>query len=380
MALKPIKVSELNAYVARILKTDPLLINVRVTGEVSGVNYHRNGMVYFDLKDDSSKIACKVSRGKTPVLPFRITDGMEVIITGTIDVYEKTGTYSLWVNDIEEKGLGKLAEEFLRMKEKLEKEGLFDPKYKKQLPAFPARIGIVTSPGGAAVKDILKNITARNSFVDVMIYPAAVQGTGAAEQIARAIDTANRLHPETDILIVGRGGGSMEELSPFNEECVARSIFASKIPVISAVGHEIDFSIADLVADVRAETPTKAGVIAVPDTGELADEIEILKRQFFRELENRFMYSELMTDRIRQEMLNSLKERLLKNERAVEEYRLSLELSDPSKIVEKGYAVIRDVNGKPVTGIAGMEIGDRYNINMKDGKAGSVIESLSAEV
>ena len=265
MAVKPVKVSQLNGYIKRVLQSDPLLGNVSVIGEISNLKYHGSGHVYFTLKDEASKISCFLPYEYRKDLRYELSDGMEIIATGYIYLYERGGTYSLNVREIAVEGVGNLMAAFERLKDKLSKEGLFDENYKKPIPFFPRKIAVITSETGAAVRDIIKIIRSRNNIVDVLVYPCLVQGPGAAAEIADAIEAVNRLFPETDTIIVGRGGGSLEELWAFNEEIVARSIFASRIPVISAVGHETDFTIADFVADKRAETPTAAAQMAAPD-------------------------------------------------------------------------------------------------------------------
>ena len=268
MAIKPVSVSQLNGYIKRILQTDPLLGNVSVVGEVSNLKYHGSGHVYFTLKDANSKISCFLPHDRAEALRYELSEGMEITASGYIYLYERGGSYSLNIRDIEVAGLGNLAIAFEKLKSKLEAEGLFDPAKKKAIPSFPEKIAVVTSETGAAVRDILKIIKNRNNYVDVLIYPVLVQGPAAAGEIAAAINHINEKWPDTDTIITGRGGGSMEELWAFNEEIVARAIYASAIPVISAVGHETDFTIADFVADRRAETPTAAAHMAVPDINE----------------------------------------------------------------------------------------------------------------
>ncbi|MBR6499939.1 MAG: exodeoxyribonuclease VII large subunit, partial [Firmicutes bacterium] len=252
MGLKPVSVSRLNAYIKRILQSDPILGNVSVIGEISNLKYHSTGHVYFTLKDEDSKISCFLSSEQRRHLRYELDNGMEITATGYIYLYERGGSYSLNVNNIEISGLGDLQIAFQQLKEKLQKEGLFDSKYKKPLPAFPKRIAVVTSATGAAVRDVISIISGRTQMTDILVCPCLVQGPEAARDIARTIEAVNAQCPDVDVMIVGRGGGSMEELWAFNEEIVARAIFLSKIPVISAVGHETDFTIADFVADRRA--------------------------------------------------------------------------------------------------------------------------------
>ncbi len=243
MALKPVSVTQLNEYISRVLTTDPLLGNIRVTGEITNLKYHSTGHVYFSIADENSKINCFFPVSYVKNLRIKLYDGLKVIINGYINVYKKGGTYTLFVRSIESCGEGDLAAAFELLKKKLDAEGLFAQEHKKPIPAFPRKIGIVTSETGAALQDILKIIKGRTSLVDILIFPVLVQGPDAAADIASALDRINETFHDIDTLIVGRGGGSAEDLWPFNEECVARAIYRSRIPVISAVGHEIDFTI-----------------------------------------------------------------------------------------------------------------------------------------
>ena len=269
MAAKPVKVSQLNAYIKRILQSSPVLSNVTVIGEVSNLKFHSSGHVYFSLKDEKGKISCFLPADIAVSMDKSIEEGTEAVVTGYIYLYERGGSYSINVKTIEKSGTGNLAAEFEKLKKKLEAEGLFDRSAKKPLNPFPRRVAVVTSDTGAAVHDIIKIIRSRNRYVDILVCPVLVQGPSAASDISSMITELNEKCPDTDVIITGRGGGSMEELWAFNEESVARAIAASDIPVISAVGHETDFTIADFAADVRAETPTAAAVLAVPDINEL---------------------------------------------------------------------------------------------------------------
>ena len=265
MAVKPVKVSQLNGYIKRILQTDPILGNVSVVGEISNLKFHGSGHVYFSMKDEGSRLNCFLPSERAESLRYELSEGMEITASGYIYLYERGGSYSLNIRDIEVAGLGNLSIAFEKLKEKLGKEGLFDAEHKKEIPFFPEKIAVVTSESGAAIRDILKIIKNKNNYVDILIYPVLVQGPAAAGEIAEAICDINENCPDVDTIIVGRGGGAMEELWAFNEEIVARSIYNSNIPVISAVGHETDVTISDFVADRRAETPTAAANLAVPD-------------------------------------------------------------------------------------------------------------------
>jgi exodeoxyribonuclease VII large subunit len=259
-------ISELNETVHDLL--EDALPSLWVSGEISNLYIQSSsGHIYFSLKDERAQVRCAMFRAHNNQLTFQIKNGMQVVVQAHVSLYEARGDYQLIVQSMEQAGAGLLQQKFLALKAKLEKEGLFDQQHKKALPPFPRCIGVVTSPSGAAIHDILSVLQRRNPFVSIIIYPTQVQGAEAPEQIVRAITTANERH-ECDLLIIGRGGGSLEDLWAFNDEAVARAIFASSIPTISAVGHEIDFTIADFVADHRAPTPSAAAEIAVPSITE----------------------------------------------------------------------------------------------------------------
>ena len=369
MPLKPISVSQLNEYISRVLVTDPLLGNVTVKGETSGVKYHQSGHVYFSLVDDRARVNCFLNRELAADLRFRVADGMEVTIVGSVSVYQKGGSYSLYVRSLETEGAGSLQLAFEEMKQKLSAEGLFDPAKKKPLPFFPDHIGIVTSETGAAIRDMMKNIKPRNNHVSVTVFPVLVQGDAAAGQIARAIRTANEKFPYLDVLIVGRGGGSPEDLWAFNEEVVARAIYGSEIPVISAVGHEIDFTISDMAADVRAETPTKAAVIAVPDLDQLEEELEKRRSLIERQLDNGVMFQELRIDNLIRSMRSALENRIDRRQKDVEKLRMQLELNDRRKILENGYSILEDEAGRVMTDAGELQTGGVYRVRLARGSA-----------
>ncbi len=400
MALKPIKVSQLNKYIGRVMQTDPILGNVSVIGEISNLKYHSSGHVYFTLKDDAGKLNCFVTGSVEKNIRSQLADGMEVITAGYISVYEKGGYYSLNVRDIQVSGEGELALAYKAMYERLFGEGIFDASHKKQLPLFPKKVCVITSPTGAAVRDIIKIIKSRNNVVDVMVYPCVVQGDGAAVQIASAIDDVNARFNDTDVMIVGRGGGSLEELWAFNEEIVARSIYASDIPVISAVGHETDFSISDYAADVRAETPTAAAALAVPDTFRLMNELDKLSdtmlshikrmRDMKAESLKRYqphmlsvMFSKRvtnalhMTERLSDSIKNSIISRLMTASASVEKYGIMLDAGDPQHIINRGYAVIHDAESdRMISDAAQLTDGMNIKLRVRKGEAAAEITGV----
>ena len=369
MALKPVTVSQLNEYISRVIGTDPLLGAVVLKGENSNLKYHGSGHVYFSIIDATSKINCFLPRDYAMSLHYPLEDGMEVTLTGSVSVFKKNGTYSLYVKIVEVSGEGNLAIAFEKMKEKLSKEGLFDQSHKKPIPKYPNKIGIVTSATGAAVKDILKILKGRNHLVDVMIFPVLVQGEAASADIAAMLDYINENFDDIDTLIVGRGGGSADDLWAFNEENVARAIYRSEIPIISAVGHEIDFTIADLVADLRAETPTAAAQLVVPDTEQMRKQMEDLKEHLYIQLSNKLMYHRLLIDNLAKEMKNCLNGQIAKLENELTQSKLLLEENNPTQILENGYSVLTDEDGKVISAISQLCEKQEYKITLQDGFA-----------
>ena len=307
-------VSQLTAEIKTIL--DRNFEHLWVEGEISNLRLPGSGHLYFTLKDESAQLRAVMFRLQNRLLKFRPEDGLQVICYGRLTVYETRGEYQIVLDHMEPKGLGALQLAFEQLKERLSKEGLFDPDHKKPLPHLPQRIGIVTSPTGAAIRDILQIIDRRFANVHILLYPVRVQGAGAAQEIAQAIDELNRW-PGIDVMIVGRGGGSLEDLWAFNEEAVARAIFRSQIPVISAVGHEVDFTIADFVADLRAPTPSAAAELVVRNKVELVQSLESLGR--------RLHYAGRTAVENRQERLSSLTHRLVDPRRRLADVRLRLD-------------------------------------------------------
>lgn len=402
MGHSPVKVGQLNQYIGRVLKTDPILSDVSVVGEISNLKFHNSGHVYFSLKDESSRVNCFLPARVLPGIRCPMEEGMEVVASGFISVYERGGYYSLNVTDVEAYGIGQLAEQFEKLKQKLSEEGLFDGEHKKELPFFPETVAVVTSPTGAAVRDILKIIQGRNDVVKVLIYPVLVQGPAAAGEIAAAIDDLNENYPEVDVIITGRGGGSMEELWAFNEEIVARSIFRSEIPVISAVGHETDVTIADFVSDRRAETPTAAAQMAVPDTQQLRESLEYLRQKltenlkllarlsqtrmeaaspeaFAAGLRTRIAYEQMHLDQRMEEMTLMLRSR---QENAAERVRLLgqvVEAASPEGILMRGYSIVTGEDGSIIRKTKELQEGDRIRITAAEGSARAQVLQITEE-
>lgn len=399
MGLKPVPVGQLNNYIGRVLKTDPILSNISVVGEISNLKYHSSGHVYFSLKDDSSRVNCFLSWGNLQNISCPLEEGMEVVAAGFISVYERGGYYSLNVRDIEVNGRGQLAAAFEKLKAKLGEEGLFREEHKKELPFFPLKIAVVTSETGAAVRDIIRTIKNKNKVVYILVYPVLVQGPAASGEISSAIDDINVNHKDVDVIITGRGGGSMEELWAFNEEAVARSIYESEIPVISAVGHETDFTISDFIADRRAATPTAAAEMAVPDTGELEAELDrislemtsdlglaIARRKerlealnptaFARNLKSRILYEQVNADRLIEAMGDAMNNRLVSARNRVEMLREFIESSNPKAILARGYSVVTDNSGKIIRSTDELSEGLGVNIETGNGTAEAVITGI----
>jgi exodeoxyribonuclease VII large subunit len=390
--MQPIKVSQVNSYIKRVLGTDPILSNLLVAGEISNCKYHTNGHVYFTLKDENAAVNCFLPSAALGKLRFKLGDGLGVVCSGFINVYEKGGSYSLNIRDITVEGAGNLAAAFDLLKNKLREEGIFDAEYKKPLPFFPQTIGIVTSATGAAIEDMVKIITARNDFVSVLIYPSLVQGEGAAAEIAAGIAYFNEPNHRADVIIIGRGGGSAEDLWAFNEESLARAVFASEVPVISAVGHETDVSITDFASDVRAETPTAAAALAVPDTyalrGVITDmrnslmagaAIAVARRREMTESRNPYRLKVASQNRIESMRLRARAELItLKNATQSKTTRLRHETDvlyerlnsiNPRKIMELGYAAIMGASGELIHSVKSLGKDEIVNASFADGTA-----------
>jgi exodeoxyribonuclease VII large subunit len=375
---------------------------VWVTGQVGNFRTPASGHCYFTLKDESAQIAAVMWRSVAERLKFQITEGLSVLAQGDVTVYEPRGQYQLSVRRMEPLGVGALQLAFLQLKERLEKEGLFDPARKRPLPSFPRAIALVTSPSGAALRDMLKVIRRRCPSVRVLLAPVRVQGEGAAQEIADAIALVNRLE-DIETMIVGRGGGSIEDLWPFNEEVVARAIVASRIPVISAVGHETDFTISDFVADVRALTPTDAGNLVVPDVRQLAESLKSLGRRMGQAVagcadSSRERLAGLalrcqprrFLDRIRdrEQNLDELCQRLFRDaqralqfqERQLEAFSGRLESLSPLSVLRRGYSItLREPQGACVRDAAQLRPGDLVRTRLSTGQFRSRVETIGDE-
>ena len=359
----PITVSELNEYVRVSLAGDPLLRCIRVTGEISGYKQHISGHRYFSLKDERARIQCVMFRQNAQSLLFQPRDGMRVTITGAVSLFVRDGAYQLYAETMEQQGAGNLFQQFEALKRKLMAEGLFDPARKRELPFRPTVIGVATSKTGAAVRDIIRVAKRRDPGVGIVVAPCSVQGERAADEIVKSIRLLNR-QGQSQVLLVGRGGGSMEDLWPFNEEKVARAIAESRIPVISCVGHETDFTIADFVADVRAATPSMAAEMAGPVRAELENARQALSRRLLRSLESgqrlrrlrleKCMASAALSDPARltagprektalseKRLREAMAKRLSTESARLSELNRTLRAVSPQAVLDRGYAAVK---------------------------------------
>lgn len=390
-------VGQINTYIKNLFQGDFLLSGLYLKGEVSNCKYHSSGHIYFRLKDETGGIACVMFKGnRLAGLRFRLEDGQCVIVGGNISVYERDGSYQMYAREISLDGSGALYEEFERLKARLYEEGLFDFERKKEIPKYPKRVGIVTAPTGAAIQDIRNIARRRNPYVQLILYPAKVQGQGAAESIVKGIQILDRM--QVDTIIIGRGGGSLEDLWAFNEECVARAIFQAKTPIISGTGHEIDTTIADYAADLRAPTPSAACELAIPDQMELLHQLEQFRQrlrllmmrrleqdrqcleQYRLKLENRNPKTRLKQLRLRfEEVSGQLNETM---RRRMEAYKHRLALlrerlhgSSPTGKLVHGYGYL-EIQGKPVTSVTQVTPGDGLQITIHDGRLNTRLESI----
>lgn len=385
-----LKVSQINTYIKSLIDDDINLKNIYITGEISNfTNHYRTGHLYFTLKDEKSAIKAVMFRTSASRLRFEPENGMKVLIRGSVSVFERDGTYQIYCDDMIPEGVGELTIAFEQLKEKLSKEGLFDEEHKKELPQYPARIGVITSPTGAALQDILTVLSRRYPSGEIVFEGVQVQGDSAAPQIAAAIRKFNSLKG-ADVLIVGRGGGSIEDLWAFNEEIVARAIFESEIPVVSAVGHEIDFTIADFVSDMRAPTPSAAAEIVAPDYREIlyaADKtldgmIDVIEKKIYRYRMNLMATQKIISDRSPHRMIefysgcleacytkirNDLKSKVDFYENALMHYTGKLEATSPLKVLARGYSVVFDENMMTVRSVENLKEDDKIKIRLSDG-------------
>lgn len=390
MVSSVLTVSQLNAFVKSLIETDGRLNDFFLSGEISNfTDHYRSGHLYFSLKDEKAVVKAVMFAQAAKRLRFRPQDGMKVIVRGRVSVYEASGQYQLYVNDMQPDGVGALSLAFEQVKEKLAAEGLFLAEHKKALPRYPKKIGVITSPTGAAVRDILQVAGRRWPLAEMLLCPVQVQGDQAAQQLRTAVEQLDRA-AACDVIIIGRGGGSMEDLQAFNDEGLARAIFSASIPVISAVGHETDFSICDFVADLRAPTSSAAAELATPDGAEEQSWLRSLNASFHKRAMTYLATQRQALDllhrdtllakpeaylqgrreklqQIQQEALRALKWQVLQARSALSVSSGKLDSLSPLKILSRGYAAVFDEEGKPIKSLANTKAGDQVTLRMADG-------------
>ena len=384
-------VTQINQYVKKILDNNIILNNVWVKGEISNFKKHYSGHIYLTLKDDGGVLKAVMFRGAASGLAFTPSDGMKVMARGRVSVYEAGGAYQLYIEEMLPDGVGELYKAYEKLKKQLEEEGLFDKSLKKPIPQFPSAVGVITAPTGAAVRDIINVITRRCPMTKIILFPAQVQGTGAAQSVVKAIEYFNKAK-NVDTIIAGRGGGSIEDLWAFNEEITARAIFASEIPIISAVGHETDFTIADFVADLRAPTPSAAAEIAVPSSLELRNrlktDISRISIAAAKQIESRRLKLSGMKLKKPSERIQENSQRLDNAARRMEQsFKLKIESKrrilgiaagkidamSPLKVLSRGYT-IPEKDGKVIRSVEEMTPGMEFKLKMSDGEADCAVK------
>ena len=399
MKLKTLSVGEVNNYVKKLVENDFILKNLNVKGEISNLKFHSSGHIYFSLKDENSKVNCIMFKNNAVNLDFRLEEGMKVEIKARLGVYHKEGTYQLYCENIKKAGIGELFEEFHKLKKELSEEGIFDEKYKRALPKFPKRIGIITARTGAAVRDIINVIQRRNKSLDIILYPAKVQGENAADSIIEGIRYFNN-EKSVDVIILGRGGGSIEELWTFNNRDLAYEIFNSRIPTVSAVGHEVDFTISDFVSDMRAPTPSAAGELVSPSLQEMINDLLNKKEFLHRAIDRRFLNAKKDVDLLHKGLkgnnpkhiiekrikeVNSLEEKLnflgkRKIDKAKDELialNSILQTLNPLNTLGRGYSVIMDKEDKVINKVSELKKNDMVKVIMKDGSVNIDIKIIN---
>ncbi len=399
MAKQFLSVSDVNKYIKDLVSQDIILSGLWVKGEISNFKNHYSGHFYFTLKDEKAVLKCVMFRSHATALPFVPEDGMKMLVRGYISIFERDGQYQLYVEEMQPDGIGALYVAFEKLKKKLQQEGLFDEARKRKLPYMPGSIGVITSSTGAVVKDIINILSRRFYNVNIKVYPVPVQGEAAAPQIADAIRRLNNL-ANVDVIIIARGGGSLEELWAFNEEIVARSIYESKIPVISAVGHETDFTIADFVADVRASTPSAAAELVMPERALIENRLDSLKMRLRNAAIQRTAMDRLKLKRLmesvsfkqpfnkvyQERMQLDIQKRYLHKALSVlnAEYRsrlatlaAGLDALSPLNSLARGYSIVRSIKDDTlVKSIKAVRLGDKLEIHMTDGRVECMVEEI----
>ena len=401
MKLRPLSVSEVNQYIKKTFDFEPILNNVVVEGEISNYILHSSGHSYFTLKDENSKLSCVLFKRDYEYIGKKLENGQNIQAIGKVSVYERDGRYQLYVRDIKLSGIGDLYVKFEKLKETLKGEGLFEMKYKKNIPDFPRKIAVITSPTGAAVRDIINVITRRSSTTDIIVIPVRVQGEFSKDEIFHALELANSIKG-IDLIILGRGGGSIEELWSFNEEVVARAIFNSKIPVISAVGHETDYTISDFVSDLRASTPSAAAELAVKDEKSLDDVLNSQYKMLVNaQMKFIFAYKQkldsIAVDRLSSKFIDKLNNKsedldyfynslnkTMKHKLSINAKNLSnvgdlLNAVNPLSILDKGYSLVYKSDMKIVKTVEDTNVDDKIDIRLRDGTINCTVNKISKE-
>ncbi len=393
---EPITVTALNKYIKNIVDNDEFLGMVYIRGEISNFKSHYTGHLYFTLKDETSLIKCVMFKTYTSNLNFTPKDGMSVVILGSVSVFERDGIYQIYVKGMEMDGVGALYAEYEKLKSKLAEEGLFDESKKKRIPMLPKSIGVITSKTGAVIRDIINVTTRRFPNVNIKLYPASVQGKGAAETIVKGLKYFNQAR-NVDVIIVARGGGSLEDLWPFNEEITARAIYESNIPVISAVGHETDFTIADFVADLRAPTPSAAGELAVPELNELmwklenirkkiclllTQKLELMKNKYYSLMNSKVLKNPydilqqktLTVEKYESELISNITIKIKDDRLKLTKIASSLDALSPLKTLTRGYSIIEDKNRNVITSVKEIKTNDIVSIILTDGSKEAIVK------
>ena len=397
MEYNPITVTDLNKYIKNKIDGDEMLNNVLVKGEISNFKNHYTGHMYFTLKDENSLIKCVMFKSYTTHLSFMPKDGMKVMVLGSVAVFERDGIYQIYAKAMKEDGLGSLYTAYEELKKKLEQEGLFAESHKKKIPFMPKTIGVLTSNTGAVIRDIINVSTRRNPGVHIRLYPVPVQGPGAAEKIAEGIKFMNE-NKLADFLIIGRGGGSLEDLWPFNEEIVARAIYDSELPIISAVGHETDFTIADFVADLRAPTPSAAAELAVANIEDVRETLKLYNNRYKVALKKkielmRLSYEKCMarpayknpTQKINEQYMvidmkvkalqNSMMLKLKEAKTSFVKETAKLDSLSPLKTLTRGYSIVtKQESGKVIKSVDDLNSGEKVNLRLSDGQKTATID------
>lgn len=397
MQYNPITVTDLNKYIKGRIDNDEMLNNVLVKGEISNFKNHYTGHMYFTLKDENSLIKCVMFKSYTTHLSFMPKDGMKVMVLGSVAVFERDGIYQIYAKAMKEDGLGSLYTAYEELKKKLEQEGLFAESHKKKIPFMPKTIGVLTSNTGAVIRDIINVSTRRNPGVHIRLYPVPVQGPGAAEKIAEGIKFMNE-NKLADVLIIGRGGGSLEDLWPFNEEIVARAIYDSELPIISAVGHETDFTIADFVADLRAPTPSAAAELAVANIEDVRETLKLYNNRYKVALKKkielmRLSYEKCMarpayknpTQKINEQYMvidmkvkalqNSMMLKLKEAKTSFVKETAKLDSLSPLKTLTRGYSIVtKQESGKVIKSVNDLNSGEKVNLRLSDGQKTATID------